>query len=116
MWEERVKGVLIIIFSALVALGIVRYLVTHQEELVKNTSDLTPAKIEKNILGVISRLGKKDQEASGEETSLPVQIIEEKASQLIEEIKKLPQEQAKVVKKRVLKEMCEEVMEENSNY
>jgi hypothetical protein len=104
MWEERAKGVLIIIFSALVALGIVRYLATHQEELVKSVSDLTPAKVEKNILGVISRLGKKDQE--------PVQIIEEKASQLIEEIKKLPQEQAKVVKKRVLKEVCEEVMEE----
>jgi len=115
MWGERVRGVLIIIFSALIALGVVRYLVTHQEELAKSASDLTPAKIEKNILGTISRLGGGDQEASEEETNLPVQIIEEKAGELIEEIKKLPQEQAEVVKKRVLKEVCEEVMEEKEN-
>lgn len=109
MWQERIKGILIIAVAALVALFVVRYMVAHQEELVKGVANFSPKKIEEGFLSVISRVGKKEP---WEEAPAAVQIIEEKAGDLLQEIKKLPQEQIDSVKKRVLKEICEGVIEE----
>jgi transcription termination factor NusB len=112
MWQERLKGILVILIAGLVSLAVIRFLISYQEEIVQTTADLRPEKIQENILGAFNKEKGEEDQASEEEVIQPVELIEEKTSELIEEIKKLPQEQLGVVKKEVLKQVCEELMKE----
>ena len=105
---------LIIIIAALIALGVVRYVVTHQDEIDRGVRNFSPEKVERGVLGVISRIGKKGDDSEAGESKAPaaIQLIEEKAGDLLEELKKLPEEKVKSVKQQVLKEVCEGVIEE----
>lgn len=101
--------------AGLVALGVVRYLVSNQEKIARNVERFNPAEVEKNILGAISRLGKGEVPLDPEQKPAAIKAVEEKAADLVEEIKKLPEEQLEEAKKKVFKDICEEVMGDDEN-
>lgn len=86
----------------------VRLFSSRRPQLDLSSIDLSPAAIEAKVLGVFSRLaGSTSDEELREEFGAPVKEVEQKANELIEEIKNLPQEQAEVVKKQLLKTVCQ---------
>ena len=93
MWIKRVKRLLVIALAALVTVYGVRHIAAHQEEISRKISGISMAEIERNVLGAVSRIGRKDKDKERpEEKDQPaLEIVEKKAEELIEEIKKLPQ-------------------------
>lgn len=116
MWPERIKGLLVIAILGFLSFGLVRFLTAHREEIVRGKLDFSPQGLEQQVLGVVNQVRKKSQgETPEEDLTQPIQSVEQKADDLINEIKNLPQEQAEVVKTRVLKEICGELMEEGND-
>ena len=111
MWQERFKGIVVLFLLAFLVLGLVRYLQGSQQALSEGRLDLSPAKIEQQVLGVVNEIKRR---AGGEpipEDQLidPVDIVEEKAAELLDEIKDLPKDQAAAAKQRVLQQVCQEI-------
>jgi hypothetical protein len=116
MWQERFRGILIIFVAGLVALVVVRYLTGHQQELVQGVVDLSPETVQEKILGAVSYLQKRAQGEEVTEVAIdPMKIVEEKAGELLDEVKKLPEEQIDQAKKRIFGPICEEIEGESEN-
>lgn len=113
MWQDRLKGLVVIFLFALLIGGLVRFVSSRQEELSQNKIDFSPAVLEEKVLGVVSQIKRRvSGEPLPQDVSDPGQIVEEKATELIDSLKKLPQEQAEAVKNRLLRQICEEVLSE----
>ena len=108
MWRERLKGLVVLGIVLAGALVLVSYFSENRDKLTMGLLRIDPVSIEEKVLGVFSRLvGSASDEELREEFSAPVKEVEQKANELIEEIKNLPQAQAEVVKKQLLKTVCE---------
>jgi hypothetical protein len=119
MWSQRVKGLIVILVIGFLTLGAVRYLTTNQKALVQGIADFSPEKAAKSILGAVSQLGKRGSGSSSDNQSEkegvlaePIRNVEKKATELLEEIKKLPGDQLETVKGRVLEQVCGELEKE----
>ena len=112
MWIDRITGLVVILLVGLVVFGLGQALARSRGNSSGLKMEFSPLKIEEKVLGVISKFRRgEDGEALSEELSQPAREVEKKANELIEEIKGLPQEQVEVVKERLYKQVCEEVLE-----
>ncbi|MFC1790487.1 hypothetical protein ACFLZP_03325 [Patescibacteria group bacterium] len=120
MWQDRLKGLVVVfVFALLIFLG-ARYFVQKKPMIGASKATFKPLDLEKKVLGAILKWGKNPPASSSgdlvsfqEEISSPVLRIEKKMKDLLGEIKGLPQEQVSIVKKRLLKEVCEPLEETN---
>lgn len=117
MWKERLKRLIILgMAMVLTVFGAVAFAkwrdkkgVSPLQEEIKDFSE--------EILGVAVRKIKPEKQAnqtSGEEEPItqPVENIQSQTNQLMESIKRLPEDQIKAIKKQIYKDFCQQLIEE----
>ncbi len=130
MWGERIKRLLIIITVALLVMWGAKSLINRQAKqkaqgkVVSLTASVDQflTDMTGKVLGLaVSKLtGNKSIKdkvipatiLEGEPISEPVENVQTQTQQLIESIKKLPEDQITAVKKQIMKDFCQKFLQE----
>lgn len=123
--KERIIRLLIIIASAVVVLGGFKWIVTQKQkkpEVFSLSTEPIKKKLEdagEKILGEavkhlpqasnLKEVNQEDQSEEVEPIREPAENIQSQTQELIESIKRLPQDQVEAIKRQIFKELCEEL-------
>lgn len=125
MWRERFKRLFILGIATGLTVFAVMAFVKWRDKKGASAQVLGLSKLPieeelkdfgEKILGVAIKKIKpekqSDQEQEGEPITQPTENIQNQTNQLMESIKRLPEDQIKAIKKQIYKDFCQQLIEE----